>query len=92
MPTSDRRSRSLEITYPMVRTLWRFYRKAYVTSSATRQDIAISHEAFGAGVLATLRVLSDMLETGHSQDVLLAVKRAGAEIREIQTFARGSRH
>jgi hypothetical protein len=92
MPISDRRSQKLEMTYPLVRTLWRFYRKAYVTSSSTRQDIAVSHEAFGAGVLATLRVLSEMLETGDSRDVLSAVKGAGKEIRELQRFAGGSRH
>ncbi len=72
------------MAYPSPRKLWRIYRAFAVADGASKRDISVARAAFDAGMLATVKLFSVMIENGETKEMVAGIRRTGRDLRELE--------
>jgi hypothetical protein len=72
------------MVYPTPRKLWRIYRAFAVADGASKRDVGVARAAFEAGMLATVKLFSVMIENGETQEMVAGIRRTGADLRALE--------
>jgi hypothetical protein len=72
------------MSYPSPRKLWRIYRAFAVADGASKRDISVARAAFDAGMLATVKLFSVMIENGETKEMVAGIRRTGRDLRELE--------
>jgi hypothetical protein len=72
-----------------MRRLWKFYRETMVASGATKNEIALAHDAFYSGGRSVLAVLDHLRKAGEMDELHRTIDRFGRQVSAITRSAPG---
>jgi hypothetical protein len=77
--------RGADMAYPSPRKLWRIYRAFAVADGASKRDVVVARAAFEAGMLATVKLFSVMIESGETKAMVAGIRRTGRDLRALES-------